>query len=155
MKLPIAAALAALALFAAPPEPVTLKVRPPVTPLKAGARFKVDVVAQIQKGWHVYGLKPMENGPVATRVWVADGLAVLPAGTVEGTDPQTMQDPTFNMEVQIYEGEVTFTVPLRLAPSAAPGALKFFVNASYQSCDNQICLPPKTVKLEVPLTVTN
>jgi thiol:disulfide interchange protein DsbD len=121
--------------------------------VKAGSRFQVKLTAQIQDGWHIYGLRPVADGPAATRIWVADGMAVLPAGAVEGTDPQTIQDPTFNMEVQLYEGEVTFTVPLRLAATAAPGDLKFMVNASYQSCDNKICLPPKTVKLEVPVTV--
>ena len=64
-----------------------------------------------------------------------------------------MQDPAFNMEVQLYEGEVAFTLPMRLAAAAPPGAQKIVVNASFQSCDNKICLPPKTVKLEVPVTV--
>ncbi len=153
MKLPTVAALAVLSLFAAPPEPVAWKVLPSATRVKAGSRFQVKLTAQIQSGWHIYGLRPVAYGPIATRIWVADGLTVLSAGAVEGTDPQTMQDPTFNMEVQLYEGEVTFTVPLRLAATASPGEQKFFVNASYQSCDNKICLPPKTVKLEVPVTV--
>lgn len=153
MKLSITAALAALSLFAQTPEPVAWKVLPPATRVKAGSRFQVKLTAQIQNGWHIYGLRPVADGPIATRVWVADGQAVLSAGIVEGTDPQTMQDPAFGMEVQLYEGEVTFTVPLRLAATANPGEQKFRVNASYQSCDNKICLPPKTVKLEVPVTV--
>ena len=153
MRLPIVAALAAFSLFAAPPEPVAWKVQPPVTRLKPGSRFQVKLTAQIQNGWHIYGLRPVADGPIATRIWVADGQAVLSAGAVEGTDPQNMRDPAFGMEVQLYEGEVTFTIPLRLAATATAGDQKFMVNASYQSCDNKICLPPKTVKLEVPVTV--
>jgi DsbC/DsbD-like thiol-disulfide interchange protein len=153
MKLPIAAALATLGLFAAAPEPVAWKVDAPPRAVKAGARFQVRLVAQIQSGWHIYGLRPLADGPIATRIWVADGQAVMLAGAVEGTEPQTMQDPAFGMEVQLYEGEVAFTLPLRLAASTAAGEQKFVVNASYQSCDNRICLPPKTVKLEVPVTV--
>jgi DsbC/DsbD-like thiol-disulfide interchange protein len=153
MRLPVAAALAALSLFAQAPEPVAWKVLPPATRVKPGTRFQVKVIAQIQSGWHIYGLRPVADGPVATRIWVADGQAVLSAGAVEGTDPQTMLDPSFGMEVQLYEGEATFTVPLRLAATATTGEQKYRVNASYQTCDNKICLPPKTVKLEVPVTV--
>lgn len=141
------------AAFAA--DPVTLKMQD-VTParVKPGGRFTVTVQAQIQSGWHIYGLRPVENGPIATRVWVADGLQVKAAGAVGGTLPQTKVDPTFNMEVQVYEGEVEFTLPLRLDSSATDGTRNFFVNASYQACDDKICLPPRTVKVEVPLTVT-
>jgi thiol:disulfide interchange protein DsbD len=155
MKLPIAATLAALSLFAAPPDPVVWKVEPPVRAVKPGARFEVKVVAKIEKGWHIYGLRPVANGPIATRVWVADGMSVLPAGSADATEPETMVDPAFGMEVQLYQGEVSFTLPLRLSGSAAPGPLKFIVNASYQACDSKICLPPKTVKLDVPVTVAN
>jgi DsbC/DsbD-like thiol-disulfide interchange protein len=153
MKL-IPAALLTLSLFAAPPDPVAWTVQgAPAKAVKAGARFPVKVVAQIQKGWHIYGLTPAADGPIATRLWVAEGQPATLAGPVQGTEPQTMQDPAFNMEVQLYEGEVSFTLPLRLAAAAPPGAQKIVVNASFQSCDNKICLPPKTVKLEVPVTV--
>jgi hypothetical protein len=154
MKLPIPAALLALTLFAAPPDPVAWKVQDaPAKPVKAGARFAVKVVAQIQKGWHIYGLTPVADGPIATRLWVADGQPAALAGPVQGTEPQTMQDPAFNMEVQLYEGEVSFSLPMRLTAAAPPGAQKIVLNASFQSCDNKICLPPKTVKLEVPVTI--
>jgi thiol:disulfide interchange protein DsbD len=134
---------------------VTWKVQEaPQVPLKPGARFTVRIAAQVQSGWHIYGLRPVEGGPIATRVWIADGLPVQLAGAVQGTDPITMHDPTFNLEVQAYEGEVVFTLPLRLSPTASDAPLRFNVNASYQACDNKICLPPRSVKLDVPVTVT-
>jgi hypothetical protein len=75
------------------------------------------------------------------------------AAAIQATEPQTLMDPSFNLEVQLYEGEAAFTLPLRLAAGATEGAQRIVVNASYQTCDNKICLPPKTVKLEVPVTV--
>lgn len=154
MKTLICAALAAISLSAAPPDPVAWKVQEsPAKPVKAGARFAVKVTAQIQKGWHIYGLKPVADGPIPTRIWLAEGQPAQLAGVIQGDEPQTMQDASFNMEVQLYEGEAGFTLPLRVAASAAPGPQKIVVNASYQSCDNKICLPPKTVKVEIPVTV--
>ena len=111
------------------------------------------VAAAVAAAGAVEGLAAAADGPIPTRVWVAEGQPAKLAGPVQATEPQTMQDASFNMEVQLYEGEATFTLPLRLAPGASAGEQKIVVNASYQSCDNKLCLPPKTVKVEVPVTV--
>jgi thiol:disulfide interchange protein len=145
-------ALLAGALGAAPPDPVAWKAEAPAKPVKAGAAFSVKVVARIQEGWHIYGLKTVADGPVPTRVWLPEGQPARLAGPVQAAEPQTMQDASFNMEVELYEGEASFTLPLRLAASAA-GDQKLLIHASYQSCNNKLCLPPKTVKLEVPVAV--
>jgi len=64
-----------------------------------------------------------------------------------------MQDPSFGMEVELFEGEAVFTVPVRVTAGATPGAQKLVVSASYQTCNNKLCLPPRTVKVEVPVTI--
>src|SRR5215471_1469034 len=154
MKTLFCAALAAgVLLGAAPPDPVawTVDTVPPKA-IKVGARFNVKLVAKIQDGWHMYGLKPVADGPIPTRIWIGDGPVQL-AAAIQATEPQTLLDPSFNLEVQLYEGEAAFTLPLRLAAGTAGGAQRIVVNASYQTCDNKICLPPKTVKIEVPVNV--
>ena len=153
MKRLICAALLALGLSAAAPDPVVWKVEPPAKPVKAGTQFRVKLTAQIQAGWHMYSLKPLADGPIPTRIWIAEGQPFQMAGRVQASDPQSMNDPSFNMEVELYEGEATFTLPIGIAAAAPTGAQKVMVNTSYQSCDNKICLPPKTVKVEVPVTI--
>lgn len=152
-KLFFAAAMAAC-LAAAPADPVAWKLQnPPAAPVKAGARFNVKLLAEVQDGWHLYSLKPMVEGPIPTRIWIAEGQPFSLAGAVQAPDPQVMQDASFGMEVELYEGEAVFTLPVRVASGAAPGAQKLVVSASYQSCNNKLCLPPKTVKVEVPVTI--
>jgi DsbC/DsbD-like thiol-disulfide interchange protein len=152
-KLLFAAATAAC-LAAAPADPVAWTLQnPPAAPVKAGARFKVKLLAAVQDGWHMYSLKPMADGPIPTRIWIAEGQPFSLAGAVQAPDPQVMQDASFGMEVELYEGEAVFTLPVRVASSAAPGAQKLVVSASYQSCNNKLCMPPKTVKVEVPVTI--
>ena len=141
------------ACLAAAADPVAWKLTPPSAPVKAGARFTAKLLAAVQDGWHMYSLKPMAEGPIAPRIWIAEGQPFALAGGVQAPDPQAMQDPSFGMEVELYEGEVEFTLPVRVAASASPGAQKLVVSASYQSCNNKLCLPPKTVKVEVPITV--
>jgi DsbC/DsbD-like thiol-disulfide interchange protein len=152
-RLFFAAAMAAC-LAAAPADPVAWKLQnPPAVPVKAGARFNVKLLAEVQDGWHLYSLKPMAEGPIPTRIWIAEGQPFSLAGAVQSPDPQVMQDPSFGMEVELYEGEAVFTLPVRVASGASPGSQKLVVSASYQSCNNKLCLPPKTVKVELPITI--
>jgi DsbC/DsbD-like thiol-disulfide interchange protein len=153
MKTIAVAALFAAALAAAPPDPVAWKVAAPAKPVKPGAAFPVTLTAKIQDGWHIYGLKAVADGPIPTRIWLADNQPVSLAGSTIADDPQTLRDPAFNMDVQLYEGEADFKLRMVVLPAAAAGPQKIVVNASYQSCDNKLCLPPKTVKIEVPVTV--
>ena len=142
-------------LAAAPADPVHWTVQD-VSPalVKAGARVTVKLVARIDDGWHLYGMKPIPEGPIPTRIWIPEGQPFALGAAVQAARPLTVNDPTFGMEVEIYKREAVFTLPIRIAREAAAGPQKMVINASYQTCDNRICLPPKTVKVEVPLSVS-
>lgn len=152
MKTLLTAVLAAATLGAAP-EPVAWSVDGAAPTVKAGGRFAIRIRARIQDGWHLYSMKPLPEGPIPTRLWLADGQPFSLAGPIGATEPRAMQDASFGMEVELYEGEAVFTLPVRVAAGAPPGARKVVVQASYQTCDERICLPPKTLSIEVPVTV--
>jgi len=154
MKILIPAVMVAAILLAAPADPVAWKLQNgPTAPVKAGAQFSVKLLAKVQEGWHLYSLKPMAEGPIATRIWIAAGQPFSLAGGIHAPEPQVMQDPTLGMEVELYEGEALFTVPVKLAAGTAPGPQTLVVSAAYQSCNDKLCLPPKTVKVELPVVV--
>ena len=154
MKRLACAVLAAVSLAAAPANPVAWKLADaPARPVKAGARFTVKLTASIQAGWHIYSMKPIEDGPIPTRIWLAEGQPFQLAGPVKGDEPQTLQDPTLHMDVELYEGAAGFSLPLKVAPGTPPGTQNLVVNVQAQSCNNSICLPPATVKVEIPVTI--
>jgi thiol:disulfide interchange protein DsbD len=154
MKKLLCAALAAISLAVALPNPVAWNLAgAPAKPVKPGARFTVKLTAHIQEGWHVYSMKPIEDGPVPTRVWLAEGQPFQLAGPIKAEEPQTLQDATLHMEVGLYEGTAEFSLPLKVAPGAAAGTQNLVVNAQSQSCNNSMCLPPATVKVEIPVTI--
>ena len=149
------ALLFTLALAAAPPDPVSWKItNGPVTPLKPGSRFNLTLTATVTPGWHFYSMKPVAQGPTPARIWIADGQPFLQAGVIKATTPRTEQDPSFNMELEIYEGEASFDMPVRIPLSIATGSQMLVVNASYQACNDKICLPPKTVKVTQAVDIT-
>jgi DsbC/DsbD-like thiol-disulfide interchange protein len=62
-------------------------------------------------------------------------------------------DPTVRAETQFYEGTATFTVPVKLTKKASPGKQKAEIDATYQACNNRICLPPHTDKVFAPVEI--
>ena len=154
MKTLLFAAAIAACLAAAPADPVAWKLQDlSAAPIKAGARLNLKLLATVQQGWHLYSLKPMAEGPIPTRIWIAEGQPFSLAGAVQSPEPQVVQDATFGVEVEVFEGDLQFTLPVRVAIGTPVGAQKVVVSASYQSCNDQICLPPKTVKVELPVTI--
>ena len=154
MRPAVCMVLAAISLGAAAPNPVTWKLSgAPAKALKSGARFTLTLTANIQPGWHIYSMKPIEDGPIPTRIWVSQGQPFQLAGPVKGDEPQTMQDPTLHMDVELYEGSAAFSLPVKVVAGATAGAQNLVVNVQAQSCNNSLCLPPATVKVEIPLTI--
>ena len=154
MKRLACAVLAAVWLAAAPANPVAWKLGDaPAKPVKAGARFTVKLTANIQPGWHIYSMRPIEDGPIPTRIWLAEAQPFQLAGPVRGDEPLTLQDPTLHMDVELYEGATGFSLPLKVAPGTPPGARNLMVNVQAQSCNNSMCLPPATVRVEIPVTI--
>jgi thiol:disulfide interchange protein len=134
--------------------PVTwsLKANAPVS-LKPGGKFSAQVTAQIQDGWHLYSLTQGAGGPIPTRITVPDGQPFKLAGNVRGPRPHVAMDPNFEIDTETHEGSATFNVPVVVAADVPAGVQALNVNVRYQACNDKLCLPPRTVKLSVPVTL--
>ena len=122
------------------------------TTVRPGATFEVQVTAQIAEGWHLYSLT-QPPPPIATRISVPSGQPFALAGTIEGPPAHTAFDQSFGIETEFYQDSVTFDVPLKVAADASAGKKKARIDAYFQTCNDQLCLPPKTVPVEVPVEI--
>ena len=110
-------------------------------PSKPG-RATVRLKAAIESGWHLYGMSQAEDGPKPTRIWLPEGQPYTAAGEVKAPKAQRERDVNFNADVEYYEREVVFQIPVKLdAPANAP----LRVNVAFQTCNDKLCLPPRTV----------
>lgn len=98
--------------------------------------------AKIEKGYHLYGLKPVEDGPVETKIVPVPPLQA--AGPPTQSTAEKRFDPNFQKEIEQFADEATFTLPLK------NGATDGKVKVTFQVCNDSVCQPPKTV--EVPLS---
>jgi DsbC/DsbD-like thiol-disulfide interchange protein len=137
------------------PDPIkwSVKAEPPAGALKPGDKFTVSLTAKIENGWHLYSPDQQPGGPIPTRIVLPDDQPFKLAAEIESPLPRIELDPNFNLETQFYEGEATFNLPVKIAADAQPGKQEVKVNVSYQTCNGEICLPPKRLKLAAEVSI--
>ncbi|MBZ5498030.1 MAG: protein-disulfide reductase DsbD N-terminal domain-containing protein [Acidobacteriia bacterium] len=139
-----------------PREPVkwSIKATLPDKPLKPGDKLTLQLTAKIEEGWHLYATDQAEGGPTPTRIVVPSDQSFEQAGTIESSEPKSAMDPNFNLMTEYYEGQAAFTIPVKVAATATAGKSEVRVNVSFQTCNEELCLPPKTVKLALEVNLT-
>jgi len=103
----------------------------------------IVVRVKIHPGYHIYAHVDDADPYIETTMditlpagYKTDGTLQLPAFTLLGDESKTT----------VYEGEAIYRQRI-----AGQGAGTAQVTIMYQCCDNSICFPPNTVKLEVEL----
>ena len=132
----------------------SLKTSLPRTFLKPEDKFTVVLTAKILEGWHLYSPEQLSGGPIPTRIALpvdqpfklADAIDLPPVSRTE-------IDPNFNLETQFYEKEATFGLPVVINANAHGGKQEFKVNVSFQTCNSEMCLPPKVVRLTTEINI--
>jgi thiol:disulfide interchange protein DsbD len=112
---------------------------------RPGATSTLTLVAKIEPGWHLYGLSQPDEGPRPTRIWLPEEQPYKLAGDIKAPKTRRKFDENFGLEVEYFDGEAAFRIPVRSGPDAA-GRVR--VSVQYQSCNDRLCLPPKTVTVE-------
>jgi thiol:disulfide interchange protein DsbD len=123
------------------------------TNVAPGAPFELALTARIDPGWHLYSITQPPGGPIQTRITIpADqpfGLAAAPAGPA----PTKQFDPNFSMETEWYDDAATFRLPIVAAPGTPAGLHRVEVHVRFQTCNDRLCMPPRTEKLAAQVTV--
>ena len=154
-------ALAGLALLPGPAgaqpgpprgETVTWTVSAPAK-VRPGARVALTLRGTVVDGWHVYAQNQLPNGPTPLRVTVAGSEIAVAEGAPIGSRPVTTHDPSFDLDTQYYAKPFTVTAPVRIGPRVAAGPQQIPVSVRFQTCNGEICQPPKTVRLSASVDV--
>jgi thiol:disulfide interchange protein DsbD len=150
----VALALAVIASTAAaqPDDPVKWSLAKTPASAGAGQTFRIDLTATLETGWHMYSISQPPGGPITTRISVAKNQPFTLAGAIEAPSPQVGMDQNFGMETETYADKVVFTLPIKVSADAS-GKQVLRVQAYYQTCNDKLCYPPKTVTIETPFEV--
>ena len=111
--------------------------------------YVVDVDLVIKEGWHLNGPEPLQEDLIGTTVESAGGRFEIT--NLRYPEPRRTQVSTQTDDVLIYEGRQRISFRLRPALTTDPHPVSIPISLRVQACDDQLCLLPETVVLEVPL----
>ena len=132
------------------PDPIKWSIKA-ASSTGAKKTFQLELTARIDSGWHLYSTEKVEGGPSPTRITLSPGQKFEVAGEIDSPAPRSAYDPNFQVATEFYEGIVPFTIPVRSTTPSAP-LDKLRVQVRYQTCTPTICLPPKLIELETPVS---
>jgi DsbC/DsbD-like thiol-disulfide interchange protein len=118
-----------------------------VTPEAKAGNATLTLHALVKDGWHVYSLKQLPGGPTPLLVVVDPNSVAAARGPAAGSKPTKIHDPDFNLDTEYYTRAFAVSLPLRVAAKAGP----IPVSVRFQTCNGQICQPPKLVHLAASL----
>jgi hypothetical protein len=137
-----------------PSDIVKWSAKAPAAEVKAGSVVPLEITADVQAGWYLYGLSQPKGGPIPLNFAGARGklFQVQPRG-VKGPEPIAKEDPIFDLETTMHSGKATFTVPVLVARGVAAGRQTIPLEVTFQACGDGICLRPYTHTVEIEITV--
>lgn len=104
----------------------------------------ITLDAQIDEGWHLYGLSLPEGGPNPTVIsfTLPDGVSLT--GDVTASEKAIEKlDEIFQMPLSWWASDVSFTQKFAVAEGTAL-PVKIGVSVGFQGCNDQTCIAPKT-----------
>ncbi len=112
--------------------------------------YDLQMTATIQKGWHLYSQNQPEDAVAQPTSFVFNKNPLLNfEGKVKEIGKlEKYKDETLGVTAHQYSNKVVFVQRVKLkgkAKTNVTGKLEF------QTCDDEKCLPPKTVNLSIAL----
>ena len=118
-------------------------------PADDAGQYEVDVDLVIQEGWHLNGPEPLQEDLIGTTIQSAGRHFDIT--NLHYPEPRRTQVSTQSGDVLIYGGRQRISFRLRPTSTSDPRPVSIPVSLRLQPCDDQLCLLPETVVLEVPL----
>ena len=134
-------------------EPVSVAVYPSLSSVPAGGSIDLAVVVRMKLHWHVNANKVNDEYLIPTSVAVAppEGMTVRSIAYPAGVEKKL----SFSDEpLLLYEDEAYIGVRLDARGSMPPGDVVVKVSVTYQPCDNEKCIAPKTETIDLPVRVS-
>ena len=121
---------------------------PPHTVLKKGGEAEIKVIVSLRPGYHVNSNKPADDYLIPLRL--SFDTTPLEAVSVQFPQPKMEKYAFSEKPLSVYSGSFEIKAKVKAKADARMGMN--FANAKlrYQACDENSCLPPKTIEVRIP-----
>ncbi|HEV7889115.1 MAG TPA: protein-disulfide reductase DsbD domain-containing protein [Pyrinomonadaceae bacterium] len=128
-----------------------------VDPAQQGSSFQAAIVMEIPRGMHVNSNKPLGKYAVPTVVKVDSprGLRVTSVSYPRSSVRTFRFGGSQEERLAVYEGRAIFRFNVNVAPGAEQQVARIRVSVRFQSCNDEVCFPPATRELTLPIAIVN
>lgn len=116
------------------------------TAARSGKGYEIRISASFQPGWHVYAMEPGGDGTLIPTTFRFKPVNGKPPVVKSLAKPKAMTFVGVDGEAYVYEGKTDFTSSVTGKPGQTLN-----LEIGYQSCNEQMCLPPKKKVLPIKL----
>lgn len=129
-----------------------VKVEAQPVEIPAGGSAEAVVRVAIQSGYHINANPPTYPYLKATELEIspADGVSL---GSVKYPIGLSKKFSFAEKSLAVYEGETELKAALKADKSAKPGQRSISARLRIQACDDQVCYPPGTLELAIPVNI--
>ena len=135
-------------------EPVTATGHVSLSNVPQGGNVQIAVAIQIREPWHVNAHKVTEDFLVPTDVAFELPEGVTLRGTVYPPGVEKKLDFA-ESALRLYDGTVHVGAIIDVGKEAAIGETTVIAHVTYQACDNEKCLLPQTIDVNIPLRISS
>src|SRR3989339_443457 len=147
-----AAILMAMHVSLAQPQLVKLKLDKNNLKATAGSEVKVQLIAEIESGWHINSHKPNDEFLIPTTI--KSGNKSFPISKINFPKPVERELSVSDKPVSVFEEETKFEITFKIDKATKTGKYTVPIQFGYQGCNDQTCMPPETAATDVTLDVT-
>ena len=120
--------------------------------VRPGEHLMVELRGEVTDGWYSYALNSPAGKPLSvTFDALPEGLTVQ--RPLHQTSPTSKYDPNFQAQARYQTGRFALRAALAVGETAAPGTDTLRASVRYMVCNEQLCMPPRTTAVQVPVTI--
>ena len=122
-----------------------------VNQVQPGSTFQMAIVMKFAPNWHA-NANPAGEGLIPTEVTLPDHLDLI-FGEVVYPKAEVLEIASLGGKVPVYHDEVALGFQATLLDSAPLDQITLPFQLTYQACNDEQCLLPKTIDLDVAIKV--
>lgn len=139
--------------FREPTSPIAWTVSLDKSTVKPGEKLNLILSAKPDPEFHIYKYDPVDRATDSRTLFVINNKAGLLAGNPVTSSKVIHKDLGGGEEVDYYQGDVTWRIPLQVPDQAIEGIYLVQGLIGYQGCTDGSCDQPRGIRFQVDLSI--
>ena len=119
-----------------------------------GRTIQAAIVVEIPSGLHINSNRPLAKFliPTSLKVEAPGGIKISPVSYPRAVNRTFSFSPD---QLLVYEGRAVLRFNVTIPANFSPGVTELRARLKFQSCNDEVCFPPATREIKLPIAVVD